>query len=84
MTITYQVKNAVYVNLMKMKSLRNQLENGDISPKAVLEKITALTGREYHLFNYYGDPQAERVIVAMGSVSGTIQDTVDLLRSRGE
>ncbi len=52
--------------------------------EAVLAKITALTGREYHLFNYYGDPEAERVIVAMGSVSGTIQDTVDLLRSRGE
>ena len=50
----------------------------------VLGKISALTGREYHLFNYYGDPEAERVIVAMGSVSGTIQDTVDLLRSRGE
>ena len=52
--------------------------------ESVLRKITALTGREYHLFNYYGDPQAERVIVAMGSVSGTVQDTVDLLRSRGE
>lgn len=33
-------KNAVYVNLMKMKTLRNQLENGDITPKAVLEKIS--------------------------------------------
>ena len=31
--------HAVYVNLMKMRSLRNQLENGDISPKSVLEKI---------------------------------------------
>ena len=33
-------KNAVYVNLMKMKTLRNQLENGDITPKAVMEKIS--------------------------------------------
>ena len=49
-----------------------------------LKKVSALTGREYHLFNYYGDPAAERVIVAMGSVSGTVQDTVDYLRARGE
>ena len=33
-------KDAVYVNLMKMKTLRKQLENGDITPKAVLEKIS--------------------------------------------
>ncbi len=52
--------------------------------EAVLGRISAITGREYHLFNYYGDPEAERVIVAMGSVSGTIQDTVDYLRARGE
>ncbi len=47
-------------------------------------KINALTGKDYHIFNYYGDPEAERVIVAMGSVSGCAQETVDLLRSRGE
>ena len=31
-----------------------------------MAKITALTGREYHLFNYHGAPDAERVIIAMG------------------
>ena len=33
-----------------------------------MAQISQLTGREYHLFNYYGAPDAERVIVAMGSV----------------
>ena len=49
-----------------------------------LNGITKITGREYHLFNYYGAPDAERIIIAMGSVSGTIMDTVDWLNQRGE
>ncbi|MBR5315173.1 MAG: pyruvate:ferredoxin (flavodoxin) oxidoreductase, partial [Firmicutes bacterium] len=48
-----------------------------------LEEITKLTGREYHLFNYYGDPEATDVVVAMGSVSGVIRETVDALRAEG-
>ena len=47
-------------------------------------RISKLTGREYHLFNYYGAPDAERVIVAMGSVSGCVQETVDALLAKGE
>ena len=47
-------------------------------------KISALTGREYHCFNYYGAPDAERVVVAMGSVSGCVEETVDYLNSKGE
>ncbi|WPD74597.1 pyruvate:ferredoxin (flavodoxin) oxidoreductase [Dickeya fangzhongdai] len=46
--------------------------------------ISQLTGREYHLFNYYGAPDAERLIIAMGSVCETIQETVDYLNQRGE
>lgn len=49
-----------------------------------VEEINKLTGRSYGLFNYYGDPEAQRVIIAMGSVSGTIMDTVDYLNARGE
>lgn len=48
-----------------------------------LQKVGALTGREYHLFQYYGDSAAEEVIIAMGSVSGTIKETVDVLRASG-
>jgi pyruvate-ferredoxin/flavodoxin oxidoreductase len=47
-------------------------------------QISKLTGREYHLFNYYGAPDAERVIVAMGSVSGCAQETVKYLNDKGE
>ncbi len=49
-----------------------------------LAKISGLTGRDYRLFNYYGAPDAERVIVAMGSVSGAIRETVSSLHALGE
>ena len=51
--------------------------------EACMSKISAITGREYHIFQYYGAPDAEDVIVAMGSVSGTAQETVDMLRACG-
>ena len=47
-------------------------------------KINAATGEDYHLFNYYGAADAERVIVAMGSVSGTARETVAYLNALGE
>ncbi len=47
-------------------------------------EISKLTGREYHLFNYYGAPDAERIIIAMGSVCDTIQETVNYLNAQGE
>ena len=47
-----------------------------------MNKINELTGRNYKLFNYYGHPEAERVIVAMGSVCETIEETVDYLMAR--
>ena len=49
-----------------------------------MAKINAITGEDYHLFNYYGAPDAERVIIAMGSVSGTARETVDYLNAMGE
>ncbi|HWR40368.1 MAG TPA: pyruvate:ferredoxin (flavodoxin) oxidoreductase [Patescibacteria group bacterium] len=49
-----------------------------------MEKISKLTGREYHLFNYYGAPDAERLIIAMGSMCQTIEETVDYLNAQGE
>jgi len=49
-----------------------------------LNKINELTGRDYGLFNYYGAPDADRVIVAMGSVCETIGETIDYLASKGE
>ena len=52
--------------------------------QAVMDKLAAVTGRSYHLFDYHGHPEAERVIVAMGSAVETISDTVDWLVARGE
>ena len=49
-----------------------------------MAQISKLTGREYHLFNYYGAPDAERVIVAMGSVGGCAQEVVNYLNAKGE
>lgn len=46
-------------------------------------KINALRGTNYDLTNYYGDPEATEVIIAMGSASPTIQQTVDYLNQNG-
>ena len=46
-------------------------------------EISELTGRSYRPFEYYGDPTAENIIVAMGSVTETIKETIDYLAGRG-
>ena len=59
----------------------------DALPEIVQEKmdaINALTGRDYKLFNYYGAPDAERVIIAMGSACETMREVVDYLTAQGE
>jgi len=49
-----------------------------------MKEISKLTGREYHPFTYYGDPDAENIIVAMGSVTTTIKETIDYLKKQGK
>ncbi len=49
-----------------------------------MQEITKITGREYKPFNYYGAPDATKVIVAMGSVCEAIEETVDYMNARGE
>lgn len=49
-----------------------------------MQQMNQLTGRHYGLFNYYGAKDAEYVIVAMGSVCGTAEETIDYLNSKGE
>ncbi|MDE7510060.1 MAG: pyruvate:ferredoxin (flavodoxin) oxidoreductase, partial [Muribaculaceae bacterium] len=49
-----------------------------------LKEISKITGRNYGLFDYYGDPEAEHVIIAMGSVTQAIQETIDYLREKGK
>src|SRR5690606_4739569 len=52
--------------------------------QGVMDKFAQITGRQYRLYEYYGAPDADRVIVAMGSGCETIQETVDYLNARGE
>ena len=47
-------------------------------------EISELTGRCYRPFEYYGDPEAECIIVAMGSVTETIRETIDYLAAQGK
>lgn len=49
-----------------------------------MEKVSKLTGREYHLFDYVGAPDAEHVIVMMGSGAETAEETVEYLNKKGE
>ena len=48
-----------------------------------MKDISKITGREYKPFNYYGAPDATKVIVAMGSVCEAIEETVDYINARG-
>ena len=49
-----------------------------------MQEIKKITGREYHPFTYYGAPDAENVIIAMGSITDTIKETIDYLAAKGE
>ncbi|MBW1989596.1 MAG: pyruvate:ferredoxin (flavodoxin) oxidoreductase [Deltaproteobacteria bacterium] len=49
-----------------------------------MDKVGDLTGRRYHLFDYVGHPEAERVVCAMGSGCETIEETINHLANRGE
>ncbi|MEG1774227.1 MAG: pyruvate:ferredoxin (flavodoxin) oxidoreductase, partial [Oscillospiraceae bacterium] len=48
-----------------------------------MDKVNAKIGTDYKLFNYYGAPDAEHVIIAMGSVCDTIEETIDYLNAKG-
>ena len=52
--------------------------------EAYMQEITRITGREYHPFSYYGDKDAENIIIAMGSVTETIRETIDYLNAQGK
>src|SRR5262245_13865514 len=52
--------------------------------KAVMERFAAITGRRYQPFEYHGHPEAERVVVVMGSGAETVHETVDWMVARGD
>ncbi len=49
-----------------------------------MDKFAKITGRHYHLFDYVGAPDAERIIILMGSGAETVHETVDYLMAQGE
>jgi len=49
-----------------------------------MDKVAEITGRKYHLFDYIGDPDAEKIIIAMGSGIETIEETINHLNKKGE
>ena len=52
--------------------------------QGAMDRFAKLTGRQYHLFDYIGDPQAERVVLLMGSGAEAVEETVDYLTRQGE
>lgn len=60
------------------------LDNVGVVAQEYFKKISKLTKRKYGPFTYYGATDATRVIIAMGSVTQTIEETVDTLNARGE
>ncbi|MEM0531179.1 pyruvate:ferredoxin (flavodoxin) oxidoreductase [Zongyangia sp. HA2173] len=58
----------------------------DALPEVVedyMKKVNEKIGTNYQLFNYYGAPDAENIIIAMGSVNDTIEETIDYLNANG-
>jgi pyruvate-ferredoxin/flavodoxin oxidoreductase len=49
-----------------------------------MNRFAEVAGRQYHLFDYYGHPEAESIVIAMGSGADTVRDTVEYLARRGE
>ncbi len=49
-----------------------------------MNKVGALTGRKHGLFDYYGAPDAEHIIVAMGSITDVIEETIDYMNNQGK
>ena len=59
----------------------------DVLPSVVedyMNEITKITGRKYGLFDYYGAPDADRVVIAMGSGTEAIREGIDYLMAKGE
>ncbi|KFX58758.1 pyruvate:ferredoxin (flavodoxin) oxidoreductase [Clostridium botulinum] len=52
--------------------------------ESYMAEITKITGREYHCFDYYGAKDADRIVIAMGSVTDVVEETVDYLNAHGQ
>ena len=70
--------------------MQHQLSNTALLRKipdnvqAAMDKVASITGRQYHLFDYVGAPDADRVMVIMGASASTVEETVNYLNTQGE
>ena len=66
--------------------LANQAVLSQIPDKvqAAMDKVASITGRQYHLFDYAGAPDADRVVVLLGASASTAEETVNYLNQQGE
>ena len=66
------------------ESCNNYYEAVPAIVEEYMNEISKITGRKYGLFDYYGAPDAENIIIAMGSVTEAIRETIDYLTAKGE
>lgn len=66
------------------ESVNRYYEDVPAVVQSTMDRFAALTGRNYHLFDYHGHPEADRVVVIMGSGVETVSETVDWLVAHGE
>ncbi|HUX95236.1 MAG TPA: pyruvate:ferredoxin (flavodoxin) oxidoreductase [Bacteroidales bacterium] len=72
--IFFQAKEAINPFYMPIPDIVN----------SYMEEISKITGREYKPFTYYGAPDAENIIIAMGSITDTTKEVIDYLLAKGE
>ena len=81
------IKVQVQIQFFHFQTREVQNKFYDAVPDIVadsMKEISKITGREYKPFNYYGAPDAEHIIIAMGSVCETTQEVIDYLVDKGE
>ena len=78
---TVQGPDVYYQTLEANNSIYNEVP---IMVENYMEDINKITGRDYHIFNYYGAQDADRIIVMMGSACDATKEVVDYLMSKGE
>jgi len=66
------------------ETTNKQYEDTPAIVEEYFKKVSALVGREYNLFDYVGDPEAESIIIAMGSGCETIEEAIDYLKKEGK
>ena len=82
LTTTYTASQGLLLMIPNMYKIA-----GELLPAVVekyMNKVNEKLGTDYKLFNYYGAPDADRIIVAMGSINDVAEEVIDYLNAHGE